>query len=74
MNNANGCISVHALMDQGQDVYVCVCVYLCAHMYMNVCEGQSSQPDSSHVEKMFSAFWTCCKKKEKKKKEHILKI
>lgn len=23
-NNANGCISVHALIDQGQDVCVCM--------------------------------------------------
>lgn len=39
MNNTNGCISVHALMDQGQDacVRVCVCVslcvFVCAHVY-----------------------------------------
>lgn len=46
MNNANGCISVHALMDQGRDVCMRACVCLCAHMYMNVCERQSSQPDS----------------------------
>lgn len=44
LNDANGCISVHALMDWGQDVYQC------AHMYMNVCLGQSSQPDHlAHV-------------------------
>lgn len=28
MNNANGCISMHVLMDQGKDAckYVCLCV------------------------------------------------
>lgn len=30
MNNANGCASVHASMDQGQDAFVCLCVYECS--------------------------------------------
>lgn len=43
INNANECISVHALMDQGQDVCMGAFVCLFAHMYVDVCEGQSSQ-------------------------------
>lgn len=37
INNANGCISVHALNDQGQDVCLGAFVCLYAHMYVNVC-------------------------------------
>lgn len=32
-NNANGCISVHALMGQGQDVCMCACVCICVRTY-----------------------------------------
>lgn len=36
MNNANGRLSVHALMDRGarcEYVWLCVCVTECAHVY-----------------------------------------
>lgn len=29
INNTNGCISVHALVDQGEDVCTCACVCIC---------------------------------------------